>query len=233
MRIILNSHIQVPKQSLSKNTLQFIHKNLTFNNPEYRNAMGYSADKRKARYIPQYIKAYQETNEYVYMTRGFLKPLLSYLKKEKVKYKLDDQTASHKAGLGLLPMQLYPYQKRASKKAVEQSAGVIKMPCGAGKTITLTDVIRRLDQTTIIIVHTNFIKDQWLRYFKEKYNYEPGIIQGSTVKLKPITIAMIQSLYKLDELSDKFLDYWGCVVVDETHRVPANTFFQCCKQLSS
>ena len=99
------------------------------------------------------------------------------------------------------------------------------MPCGAGKTITLTNVIRRLQEHTLVVVHTNFIMRQWINYFKEKYNYEPGIIQGKTWNIKEITIAMFPTLYQRD-LDEEFLNTWGCVVVDETHRVPADTFFQ-------
>ena len=97
------------------------------------------------------------------------------------------------------------------------------MPCGAGKTITLTDIIRRFDQHTLVIVHTDALLNQWVDYYKEHYNYEVGVIKGQRVDIKPITIASIQTLYAR-ELTTKFLEMWGMVVVDEVHHQPADSF---------
>ena len=223
MRITLSSHIRIKNEDIIPELSQFIQGHLTFSNPKYKNAIEYSKS-RKAEYIPKFIEAFHTTERYTYISRGFLRPLLMFLDRKKVKYKLVDKTVTSNSGLMLPRIKLRTYQKNAAVKAIRLGNGVIKMPCGAGKTITLTDVIRRLQQHTLIIVHTNFIMNQWKNYFLEKYGYEPGVIQGDTSDIKPITIAMIPTLYQR-HLSKKFLKHWGCVVVDETHRVPADSFF--------
>ena len=213
MRITLSSYIRIKNEDIIPELSQFIQGHLTYSNPKYKNAVEYSKS-RKAEYIPKFIEAFHTTERYTYISRGFLRPLLMFLDRKKVKYKLVDKTVTNKSGLVLPRIKLRTYQKNAAVKAIRLGNGVIKMPCGAGKTITLTDVIRRLQQHTLIIVHTNFIMNQWKNYFLEKYGYEPGVIQGDTSDIKPITIAMIPTLYQR-HLSKKFLKHWGCVVVDE------------------
>ena len=224
MRITVSSHIKIKKNEISDELMNFIGRNLTWKNPKYESAKINASLWRYTREeLPEYLYAYNNTRNFVYINRGFLKPLLFYLKKQKIKYEIKDKTISRPSNLRLDMYNIRPYQKRATQKAIARQNGVIKMPCGAGKTITLTNIIRRLQQHTLVIVHTNFIMSQWVNYFKDNYNYSPGIIQGDNVDIKPITVAMIPTLYRR-ELDKEFLNRWGCIVVDETHRVPAETF---------
>ena len=229
MRIQLSSYIRIKKCEVSPVTKLFIQKNLTFKNPKYSSAAKFGRG-RAERNIPRFISAYHGDDEYVYIARGFLKPLLKYLDRRKIEYTIQDDTVINNADFNLDKIStIRPYQSKATMTAMKSLNGVIKMPCGAGKTITLTNVIRRLKQHTLVIVHTNFIRDQWIKYFKDNYDYEPGVLQGQTENIKPITIAMIPTLYKR-ELTEDFLNRWGCIVVDETHRVPADSFFNVVNQ---
>ena len=229
MRITISSHIKINKNDIDQKTYSFIDKNLTFINPKYKNAIEFSTNKSKASFIPKNIKAFSIKGSYIYISRGFLNPLLDFFNKQDINYILRDRTVTNESDLELSKIKLRPYQKKASVKAIRKTSGVIKMPCGAGKTITLTDVIRKLKQNTLIIVHTNFIMNQWKSYFLEKYGYTPGVIQGDICDIKPITLAMIPTLYARN-LDNNFLNFWGCVVTDECHHMACDQLFSVVNQ---
>ena len=167
MRITLSSYIKINKNDIDQKTYSFIEKNLTFVNPKYKNAIEFSINKSKASFIPKNIKAFSVKDNYIYISRGFLNPLLDFFSKQNIHYILRDKTVTNESSLELSKIKLRSYQKKASVKAIRKTSGVIKMPCGAGKTITLTDIIRKLRQNTLIIVHTNFIMNQWKSYFQK------------------------------------------------------------------
>ncbi len=223
MRITLDSHIRFDKKSLSPKLKKFLDVNLRFINPDYVGASKMARNKWAMQYIPQYIYGYNVTSNEVTINRGFFTKLRKWLHDNNVQLKVEDNTIVRDADLQLGSIQLRDYQIDATKAALRHSGGVIKMPCGAGKTRTMLDVIATLDQHTLIIVHTKFLLNQWKKYIKDFYNYDVGIIQGTTTDIRPITIAMIQTLHER-KLTPKFLDRWGCLAVDETHHVPADSF---------
>ena len=223
MRITLDSHIHFKNQFLSKGLKRFLDKNLRFINPDYVGAAKMAKNKWAAQYIPKYIYGYAEIGEEVFINRGFWSKLSKWFKNHNVHIIVNDQTLSVPVQLGFRNVPMREYQQRACRVALKRSGGIIKMPCGAGKTRTMLEVIARLNQSTLILVHTNFLLNQWKEYLKDLYNYEPGIIQGDKVDIKSITIAMIQTLYSR-KLTSKFLNRWGCLVIDETHHVPATSF---------
>lgn len=198
-------------------------KNLRFINPDYIGAGKMTQNAWAMAYIPRYIYGYKVTSNQVVINRGFWKNLCKWLEKQNKNIKLKDNTIVRKANLDLTGVDMRDYQVDAAKVALKRSGGVIKMPCGAGKTRAMLDIMVSLDQHTLVIVHTKFLLNQWKEYIKDLYNYDVGIIQGKVVEIKPFTIAMIQTLHGR-KLTHKFRYRWGCIVVDETHHVPAQSF---------
>ncbi len=196
---------------------------MRFINPDYVGAVKMAKNQWAVQYIPKHIYAYATIDEEVFINRGFWNTLNKWFKKHEIFITLNDQTLSVPVQLGFRSVPMRDYQQEACKVALKRSGGIIKMPCGAGKTRTMLDIIAKLNQATLILVHTNFLLNQWKEYIKELYDYDVGIIQGTKVDIKPVTIAMIQTLTER-ELSDKFLSRWGCLVIDETHHVPATSF---------
>ena len=228
LKLYVSSHIKIKKSRATKGLESFVEKHLVFDNPSYQSAVNYGRQSQQVvgAYISRNLYAYDHSDKYLYVTRGFLSSITNFLDKKKVKYKVVDKTVVNPATFDLQRIDtIRGYQTRATHVAIKRESGVIKMPCGAGKTITLTNVTRRLKQHTLVLVHTNFIMRQWISYFRDKYGYEPGIIQGKTWDVKEITIAMMPTLYQR-KLDKKFINRWGCIIVDETHRVPAETFFR-------
>lgn len=114
--------------------------------------------------------------------------------------------------------------------------GIISVPCGWGKTIMALYLISILKRKTMIIVHKEFLLNQWVKRIEEFLpEARIGIIQASKVdyKNKDIVIGMLQSLsskeYDIDEVFGEF----GFTVVDECHHIAAEVFSRSLPKVNS
>ena len=82
-------------------------------------------------------------------------------------------------------------------------------------------LIAALKRKTIVIVHKEFLLNQWIKRIEEFLpGARVGIIQASKadVQNKDIVIGMLQSLSSKDYDVDKVFGDFGFVIVDECHR---------------
>jgi superfamily II DNA or RNA helicase len=112
------------------------------------------------------------------------------------------------------------------KSYYEKGGGILSLPCGFGKTILGLYFISKLQKKTIIIVHKEFLMNQWIERIKfaiPKANI--GIIQGDKCEIEnnDIIIAMLQTLSMKDFPEETFDDI-GHVIIDECHRIPSKVF---------
>jgi superfamily II DNA or RNA helicase len=105
--------------------------------------------------------------------------------------------------------------------------GLIKLSCGGGKTVLAIYLSHILKLKTLIIVHKEFLLDQWVERFKQFTNAKIGIIRQDKVdiKNKDVVIGMLQSISMKDYDDDVFNDF-GLVVYDEVHHVASKVFSQ-------
>lgn len=104
-------------------------------------------------------------------------------------------------------MKPYPQQIAAVKAAVKARRGVICMPTGFGKSITMALLVNELQFKTLIVVPNLGLKQQLSDTFLKLF--------GS---LKNITIENIDSP-NLENQGD-----YDCLIVDEAHHVAASTY---------
>jgi superfamily II DNA or RNA helicase len=106
------------------------------------------------------------------------------------------------------------------------NGGILEVPCGRGKTVMALKIISDLHKKTLIIVHKEFLMNQWIERIEE---FLPGTkigkIQGQTFDIegKDIVIGMLQSLYDKDYGKDAFSSF-GLTVIDEVHRIGSEQF---------
>ena len=106
--------------------------------------------------------------------------------------------------------------------------GLIKLPCGFGKTVTAIHLIPKIGVRTLILVHKDFLANQW----KSEINkYLPaariGHIQGSIVNVEncDIIIGMLQSI-SVKEYAPSVFASIGLLIVDECHHIASRVFSQ-------
>jgi superfamily II DNA or RNA helicase len=98
--------------------------------------------------------------------------------------------------------------------------GILSLYTGAGKTVCAIKIISLIGLKTLIIVHKEFLLNQWTERIMEFMpNAKIGRIQGSKmdVENKDIVIAMMQTLYNEEKTFS--MDTFGLCIVDEVHRI--------------
>lgn len=130
--------------------------------------------------------------------------------------------------------QLRPQQEEPVKKLLHAlkttpwNGAILESPCGSGKTCIALKVAADLGLTTLVVVHKEFLVDQWkerIQQFLGLPASKIGHIQQDmcTFKGKPIAIGMIHSLAEKEYMEDLY-PYFGTVIYDEVHRVGAPMF---------
>lgn len=119
------------------------------------------------------------------------------------------------------------YLKHVSDEEVNVGGGgILEVPCGAGKTVMALNIISKLKKKTLIIVHKEFLMNQWIDRAKEFIPMAKiGKIQGPIfdVEGKDVVIGMLQTLYDRDFPENAF-ECFGLTIVDEVHRIGSEQF---------
>lgn len=127
--------------------------------------------------------------------------------------------------------ELRPKQQKIAKLSIDhilnKHGGLLSLPCGAGKTVIALYIAAMLGYKTLIIVHLESLKDQWIERMMEFLDVKReriGVIQGSVcdVEDKDFVVAMIQTISQKD-YGDLFKTF-GFVVYDEAHHMPAKGY---------
>jgi superfamily II DNA or RNA helicase len=108
------------------------------------------------------------------------------------------------------------------KKILEKGGGVISVPCGAGKTVMVLDLICKLGLKALIIVPKSCLLKQTVERIQQFTTARVGIIRQKKVKVDDvdIVVGMIHSIALKDYDSSIFKDF-GVVAYDECHRTPS------------
>jgi superfamily II DNA or RNA helicase len=127
-----------------------------------------------------------------------------------------------------MQINLWSHQQRIVDAFVQKQNCLIRAPTGSGKTTALLAAIVEIQLPTVIIVWDSKLLIQWLVEIEKELGIprkEVGIIQGSKIKLKPLTVAMQQTLNNFDRAKwEKVTPVFGCVACDEVQRYSAKTF---------
>ena len=117
-------------------------------------------------------------------------------------------------------------QPLSKKSPQHASGGILQVFTGAGKTVMAIKLITLLKKKTMILVHKEFLMNQWIERIQE---YAPqariGKIQAQTYDVddKDIVIAMIQTMYNRTFPESTYTQF-GFTIIDEVHRIGSEEF---------
>ncbi len=132
-----------------------------------------------------------------------------------------------------------PYQQQAADTfyaggSERGGAGVIVLPCGAGKTIVGISCMQKLQTSTLILTTGVTAIRQWKAELLDKTDLadeDIGEYSGAGKTIRRITIATYQIMtYRPDKEGEfphlnLFDDHnWGLIIYDEVHMLPAPVF---------
>ena len=133
-----------------------------------------------------------------------------------------------------LERTMRPYQQAIINTYLHHArkigGGIISVGCGRGKTVMALKIAEELKVKTLILVHKEFLMNQWVERIKEYLpNARIGYIQGKILDIqrKDIVLAMIQSLSDPRKDKDYPIDIFnsfGLVIADECHHLAAKQF---------
>ena len=110
--------------------------------------------------------------------------------------------------------------------AKENGSGLLELYCGYGKTVLALNIISRLKKKTLVIVHKEFLLNQWVERIEQFLpDAKIGRIQGQVVDTdgKDIVIGMLQSLSMKSYPLSLFQEF-GFSIFDECHHISAEVF---------
>ncbi|MHB8351099.1 MAG: DNA repair helicase XPB [Thermoplasmata archaeon] len=149
------------------------------------------------------------------------------------------------------PFELRRYQKEAVASFLAGGtepggAGVLVLPCGAGKTLIGLGALAALQTSTLILCSSGTAVDQWVREIHERTSLAPDQVwayTGTEKTIAPVTVTTYQILTHRTRPGgplphwDLFARHpWGFIIYDEVHLLPAPVFrltaeLQSCRRL--
>jgi superfamily II DNA or RNA helicase len=118
------------------------------------------------------------------------------------------------------------YIKYVEHSPSKTAAGLLELPCAYGKTILSLYICAHLHKKTLIIVHKEFLLNQWVERIQQFLpNARIGRIQGQIIDIddKDIVIAMLQSLSQ-KEYPASIFETFGMTIIDEVHHISSEVF---------
>lgn len=222
--ITLKEKIFINKNHLPRALVNFLKEELNFFNSEYliKKKMGISTYG-----MEKYFKLIEIGDDNVSIPRGFLNKLINFLNDEAIKFEIVDRRNKLELIKIETSAKLFSHQKKATDAILMEESGILVAPPGSGKTIIGIKLIAKLSQPTLILVHKKQIFDQWadrIESFLDIPKKEIGKFCSSKKKIgDKVTIAMVQTLNRMDNLQD-YSDNFGMIIVDECHHMPAKMF---------
>lgn len=123
------------------------------------------------------------------------------------------------------PYDLREYQIEAIEQSLQRN-GIVNLPTGAGKTVCGLRMVYELQKRTLVLVHKTDLLYQWKEEVQAILGLDDsqiGIIGDNKWSEGRVTIAMLQTL---SSRGVEDLDNYDVLICDETHHVPADTFFK-------
>lgn len=126
------------------------------------------------------------------------------------------------------------YFEHARASEVYGGGGILNLPCGFGKTVIGLYIVSQLRLKTLIIVHKDFLLQQWRERISQFLpNISVGKLKASVVDAgddRDIVIASLQSLSMKDYDVKSLFQSFGLVIVDECHHTSAEVFSNALKK---
>jgi len=166
--------------------------------------------------------AYRESDKKIYVPRYFGE---EYFGKPKTT-KISEGDNINLIFEGALRDYQVPIVETYLEHTKNGDGGLLELYCGAGKTDLTIYTISRIKKKTLIIVHKEFLMNQWIERIQKYYpNARIGKIQGQIIDIedKDIVLAMLQSL-SMKEYPSSLFDSFGFTIIDEVHHISSEVF---------
>jgi superfamily II DNA or RNA helicase len=108
-------------------------------------------------------------------------------------------------------IELWEHQKKIIEKALSHYRGIIKSPTGSGKTEAFLAILGSLKNSSLVIFNRKQLTHQSMKRAISR-GIDAGIVQGDNVMEKHVTMATIQSIDKIEDITK-----YKNLILDECH----------------
>ena len=159
------------------------------------------------------------------------KEIIEYMRSSDIEcedHVLDLIPSPHLEAKGIV---LRDYQQKALNGWIHAGMkGCVVLPTGAGKTIVGVKAIERANSSSLIVVPTLDLMDQWVSVLSKYFNIQIGKLGGGDDAIEAITVSTYDSAYiRAASLGNKF----SLVIFDEVHHLPAPGYRSIAEQLAA
>jgi len=168
---------------------------------------------------------------------GLLDRALQYLKGIEVSY---ETIYPHPPTQKSVPFHgiLRDYQKHDLDKVSRFNVATVQWPTGTGKSILMGALLAKLGVTpAVVLVHTVDLMYQNQKFIESLLHVKCGLIGNGQWNPQPITIAILQTLHRgivdKDKVVMEYIKSVKTMLVDETHHISAQTFFDVSERMEN
>ena len=121
-----------------------------------------------------------------------------------------------------LSIEPRPYQQEAIKEwRRAERCGVVILPTGAGKSLVAQMAIEVAKRSTLVVVPTIDLMNQWYDLLLSCFQAEVGLIGGGYYEVGALTITTYASAFRfMERLGNQF----GLIIFDECHHLPSSIY---------
>ena len=121
-----------------------------------------------------------------------------------------------------LAVEPRPYQQQSISEWRRASrCGVVILPTGAGKSLVAQMAIEQTGRSTLVIVPTIDLMNQWYDLLLSCFQAEVGLIGGGYYETGALTVTTYASAFRfMERLGDQF----GLIIFDECHHLPSSIY---------
>ncbi len=115
-----------------------------------------------------------------------------------------------------------PYQQEAIAEWKRAgSRGVVVLPTGAGKSLVAQMAVEQVKRSTLVVVPTIDLMNQWYDLLLSCFQAEVGLIGGGYFETGALTVTTYASAFRfMERLGNQF----GLVIFDECHHLPSSVY---------
>lgn len=129
-----------------------------------------------------------------------------------------------RGSLDSLPFEPRDYQLEAVAKLRAAGQGLVILPCGTGKSKLGVVAILEFSFTSLVLVHTADLADQWLAELAA-CGLSAGLVgDGMDFRDADVVVGIVDSVLPILERHPEWGRTFGLVLLDEAHHAPAYTF---------
>ncbi|MHA1569036.1 MAG: DEAD/DEAH box helicase [Alphaproteobacteria bacterium] len=240
--ITIDNRLRIPIDTIPTRVLADLEKAFKHKNPSHgkAKAMGHLYTKEPTHIVTSAREVDADGDWHLTLPRGGIGRLCDALDAAGLIYDFVDNR-THGRDLGaytgdFVTPQVFPdwqgdvlweHQERIVQGILKSQNCIVKSGTGSGKTSALLAAIQRAQVPAIVVMNDTKLLKQWKRRVESEMGIpvkQQGLIHGKVKRLRPITLAMQQTLWNVgDEEWDQIARAFGFFGLDEVQFAAAKT----------